>query len=121
MTTPTPGAAPDPTRWLTELMANPSSPLQSFGSDKPATPFAALPLPMFAPWLEATNAFVQWQQQAFQQMVALSPLPAAPTDDRLFVGEVWRQGPAYDAVARTYLMQFEQVHKALGAAPLAAR
>ena len=121
MTNPTPAAAPDPARWLTELMANPLSPLQSFGSGNPATPLAALPMPMFAPWLEATNAFVQWQQQAFQQMVALSPLPAAPTDDRRFAGEVWRQGPAYDAVARTYLMQSEQVHKALDSAPLAAR
>ena len=121
MTNPTPAAAPDPARWLTELMANPLSPLQSFGSDNPATPFAALPMPMFAPWLEATNAFVQWQQQAFQQMVALSPWPGASTDDRRFAGEAWRQGPAYDAVARTYLMQSEQVRKALDAAPLAAR
>ena len=82
MTNPTPAAAPDPARWLTELMANPLSPLQSFGSDNPATPFAALPMPMFAPWLEATNAFVQWQQQAVQQLVALSPWPGAPTSAR---------------------------------------
>ena len=125
MTSPAPAAAPDPARWLTELMANPLSPLQSFGSDNPATPFATLPMPMpmpmAMPWLEATNTFVQWQQQAFRQMVALSPWPGVPTDDRRFAGEAWRQGPAYDAVARTYLMQSEQAHKALDAVPLAAR
>ena len=56
MTNPTPAAAPDPPRWLAELMANPLSPLQSFSSDTPATLFARLPMSMFTP-LEATNAF----------------------------------------------------------------
>ena len=117
MTNPIPAAAPDPARWLAELMANPLSPLPSRGSDK----HAALPMPMFTPWLETTNAFVQWQQQAFQQMVAMSPWAGAPTDDRRFAGEAWHQGPAYDAVARSYLFQSEQVRKALEAAPLDAR
>ena len=68
MTSETRAAAPDPARWLAELMANPLSPLQSFSSDRPATLFARLPMSMFTP-LEATNAFVRWRQQAFQQMV----------------------------------------------------
>ena len=68
MTNPTPAAAPAPARWLTELMANPLSALQSFGSDRTAILLARLPMLMFTP-PEATNAFVQWQQQAFQQMV----------------------------------------------------
>ena len=46
---------------------------------------------------------------------------AAPVKDRRFAGETWSKDPRFDALARTYLAQTEQVHKALEGAPLDER
>jgi len=73
----------------------------------------------FAPWLQAVDAFTQWQQQAVQQMT--SPWVGAKPDDRRFAGEAWQQGPLFDTLARAYLNQSELVQKTLAAAPMDQR
>src|SRR5260370_3502559 len=46
---------------------------------------------------------------------------AGPAKDKRFAGEAWSKDPRFDALARTYLAQTEQVRKALEAAPLDER
>ncbi len=127
-----PSPAPDPTRWLADLLATQQTLLQSLQpSGAPVNPFA--------PWQQATETFTQWQQQALQQMTSMwsAALPAgvagaappgpaagpapAPAVDRRFAADPWRQDPRFDAVAQAYLGQSELLRKALDAAPLDER
>ena len=67
-----PPSTPDPTLWLTNLMAKQQELLKSLAP--PGTPAAADPANPLAPWMQAANAFTQWQQQALQQLTqGLSP------------------------------------------------
>ena len=112
-------AAPPSTQWLADLMASQQSLLTP--SDAAALPaWAGLSNSAMTPWLQAVDAFEQWQQQALQQM--MSPW-ASPTssDDKRFAGAAWHQGPLFEAMASTYLQQSALVQKTLAAAPLDAR
>src|SRR6478672_5763858 len=108
-----PPSTPDPTLWLTDLMAKQQELLKSL--TPPGTPAAADPANPLAPWMQAANAFTQWQQQALQQMTmmrtAAVPAGAAtPAVDRRFAG-----------IARAYLSQSELLRQTLDTAPLDER
>lgn len=121
-----PPATPDPTRWLTDLMAAQQKFVQSLGSPAPGTAQAP---PSGMPWQQATEAVTQWQQQAMQQMTSFwsAAMPGgstggdAPAPDRRFAAEPWRKDPRFEALARTYVDGSAQLRKALAAAPLDAR
>jgi polyhydroxyalkanoate synthase len=119
-----PPSTPDPTLWLTDLMAKQQELLKSLAP--PGTPAAADPANPLAPWMQAANAFTQWQQQALQQMTmmrtAAVPAGAAtPAVDRRFAADPWRQDPRFDGIARAYLSQSELLRQTLDTAPLDER
>src|SRR6476620_6447709 len=119
-----PPSTPDPTLWLTDLMAKQQELLKSLTS--PGTPAAADPANPLAPWMQAANAFTQWQQQALQQMTmmrtAAVPAGAAtPAVDRRFAADPWCQDPRFDGIARAYLSQSELLRQTLDTAPLDER
>jgi polyhydroxyalkanoate synthase len=119
-----PPSTPDPTLWLTNLMAKQQELLKSLAP--PGTPAAADPANPLAPWMQAANAFTQWQQQALQQMTmmrtAAVPAGAAtPAVDRRFAADPWRQDPRFDGIARAYLSQSELLRQTLDTAPLDER
>ena len=119
-----PPSTPDPTLWLTDLMAKQQELLKSLAP--PGTPTAADPANPLAPWMQAANAFTQWQQQALQQMTmmrtAAVPAGAAtPAVDRRFAADPWCQDPRFDGIARAYLSQSELLRQTLDTAPLDER
>jgi polyhydroxyalkanoate synthase len=119
-----PPSTPDPTLWLTNLMAKQQELLKSLAP--PGTPAAADPANPLAPWMQAANAFTQWQQQALQQMTmmrtAAVPAGAAtPAVDRRFAADPWCQDPRFDGIARAYLSQSELLRQTLDTAPLDER
>jgi len=119
-----PPSTPDPTLWLTDLMAKQQELLKSLAP--PGTPAAADPANPLAPWMQAANAFTQWQQQALQQMTmmrtAAVPAGAAtPAVDRRFAADPWCQDPRFDGIARAYLSQSELLRHTLDTAPLDER
>ena len=119
-----PPSTPDPTLWLTDLMAKQQELLKSLAP--PGTPAAADPANPLAPWMQAANAFTQWQQQALQQMTmmrtAAVPAGAAtPAVDRRFADEAWSQGPALRRHRPRLPGQTELLRKALDTAPLDER
>jgi polyhydroxyalkanoate synthase len=119
-----PPSTPDPTLWLTYLMAKQQELLKSLAP--PGTPAAADPANPLAPWMQAANAFTQWQQQALQQMTmmrtAAVPAGAAtPAVDRRFAADPWCQDPRFDGIARAYLSQSELLRQTLDTAPLDER
>jgi polyhydroxyalkanoate synthase subunit PhaC len=119
-----PPSTPDPTLWLTDLMAKQQELLKSLAP--PGTPAAADPANPLAPWMQAANAFTQWQQQALQQMTmmrtAAVPAGAAtPAVDRRFAADPWCQDPRFDGIARAYLSQSELLRQTLDTAPLDER
>ncbi len=96
---------PDPARWLADLMQVQQT-----------------------VWTKAVADLTAWQLGTLQQMATAwtGALPGAgaaaePIKDKRFAGEAWRTDPRFDALARTYLAQTEQLHKALDAAPLDER
>ena len=122
-----PPSTPDPTRWLTDLMAAQQKFVQSLGS--PALPDPAQAAPSGMPWQPAVEAMTQWQQQAMQQMTSLwsAAMPGlatsgdAPEPDRRFAADPWRKDPRFEALTRSYLHGSEQLRNALAAAPLDER
>jgi len=119
-----PPSTPDPTLWLTDLMAKQQELLKSLAP--PGTPAAADPANPLAPWMQAANAFTQWQQQALQQMTMMrtAAVPAgaaAPAVDRRFAADPWCQDPRFDGIARAYLSQSELLRQTLDTAPLDER
>jgi polyhydroxyalkanoate synthase len=119
-----PPSTPDPTLWLTDLMAKQQELLKSLAPL--GTPAAADPANPLAPWMQAANAFTQWQQQALQQMTmmrtAAVPAGAAtPEVDRRFAADPWCQDPRFDGIARAYLSQSELLRQTLDTAPLDER
>ena len=119
-----PPSTPDPTLWLTDLMAKQQELLKSLAP--PGTPAAADPANPLAPWMQAANAFTQWQQQALQQMTmmrtAAVPAGAAtPAVDRRFAADPWCQDPRFDGIARAYLSQSELLRQTIDTAPLDER
>ena len=116
---------PDPTRWLADLMKAEHTVLWPAGDafDTSKAPAAAA-----TSWTKAVADYAAWQLNTLQQMAApwMAAMPgagvaAAPVKDKRFTGEAWSKDPRFDALARTYLAQTEQVHKALEAAPLDER
>src|SRR5580658_3778659 len=116
---------PDPTRWLADLMKADHSVLWPTGDafDTSGALAAAA-----TSWTKAVADYTAWQLNTLQQMASLwtAGLPgagaaAAPVKDKRFAGEEWTKAPGFDALARIYLAQTEQVHKALEAAPLDER
>jgi hypothetical protein len=116
---------PDPTRWLADLMQAEHAVLwpagDAFGTSKALAAAATS-------WTKAVAAFTAWQLNTLQQMAApwTAAMPgvafaATPAKDKRFAGEEWSKDPRFDALARTYLAQTEQVRKALEAAPLDER
>lgn len=112
-------AAPSPAQWLTDLMASQRSLLPTSEPAKSATTWAAFSAQAMTPWLQAVDAFTQWQQQAVRQLTA--PWAGARPDDRRFAGDAWQHGPLFDALAHAYLIQSELVQKTLAAAPMDQR
>jgi polyhydroxyalkanoate synthase len=113
----------DPTRWFRDLMASERSALwPSVDIADTGKAFAAAA----APWTKAVADVTAWQLNAVKQMTAPwtaagLPVPGAaaePVKDKRFAGEAWTQDPRYEAVARTYLTQSEQLRTALETAPL---
>jgi polyhydroxyalkanoate synthase subunit PhaC len=108
---------PDPARWLADLMKAQRTVLWPAGdiSDTPQTLAAAA-----TSWTKAVADLTAWQLGTLQQMAA-SWTAAEPIKDKRFAGEAWSKDPRFDALARTYLLQAEQLRKALDAAPLDER
>ena len=116
---------PDPTRWLADLMKADHTVLwpagDAFDTSKALAAAATS-------WTKAVADYTAWQLNTLQQMAALwtAGMPgagaeAAPVTDKRFAGEEWTKAPGFDALARIYLAQTEQVRKALEAAPLDER
>jgi polyhydroxyalkanoate synthase subunit PhaC len=115
----------DPTRWLVDLMKADHTVLwpagDAFDTSKALAAAATS-------WTKAVADYTAWQLDTLQQMAALwtAAVPgagaaAAPVTDKRFAGEEWSKNPGFDALARIYLAQTEQVRKALEAAPLDER
>ena len=122
-------SAPDPIRWLTDLMKTQKTLLWP-GFDIADTTAAVAAAA--APWTQAVNAFTKWQLDTLTQMATpwTAPWAAAwpgfgatqePSKDRRFAGEAWSKDPRYQVLARTYLAQTDLMRKALDAAPLDER
>ena len=117
---------PDPTRWLADLMKADHTVLWPAGD--PFDTSKALAAAATS-WTKAVADYTAWQLSTLQQMAApwTAAMPgagvaaAAPAKDKRFAGEAWSKDPRFDALARTYLAQTEQVRKALEAAPLDER
>src|SRR5260370_24272724 len=116
---------PDPARWLADLMKVQPTVLWPTGDifDTSETLAAAATL-----WTKAVADLTAWQLNTLQQMAAswtaaLSGVGvgAEPVKDKRFAGEGWSKDPRFDALARTYLAQTEQLRKALDAALLDER
>ena len=112
---------PDPARWLADLMNAERTVLwpagDAFGASKALSAAATS-------WTKAVADYTAWQLSTLQQMASLwtgASVPASPGQDKRFAGEVWSKAPGFDALARIYLAQTEQVRKALEAAPLDER
>jgi polyhydroxyalkanoate synthase len=116
---------PDPTRWLADLMQADHTVLwpagDAFDTSKALAAAATS-------WTKAVADYTAWQLSTLQQMAALwtAGMPgagaaAAPVTDKRFAGQEWTKAPGFDALARIYLAQTEQVRKALEAAPLDER
>jgi len=123
-----PSSKPDPTQWLSDLMAAQQQFGRSLGSPTARDPGEIAPSGPALPWQQAVDAMAQWQQ-AMQQvtsiwsaaMPGLSTGGETPAPDRRFAAEPWRQDPRFEALARTYLVESEHLRKALAAAPLDKR
>ncbi len=116
---------PDPARWLADLMKVQHTALWPAGDifAAPETPAAAA-----AAWTKAVADLTAWQLSTLQHMAApwTAALPGAgaaaePVKDKRFAGEAWSKDPRFDALARIYLAQTEQLHKALETAPVDGR
>ncbi len=138
-----PPSTPDPTRWLTDLMAaqqkfavSLASPLAPHSAPH-STPGSAPVVPTGMPWQPAVDAMTEWQQQTTQQMtqqmaslwsaampslaVGGSAPGSASAPDRRFAADAWRKDPRFEALTRSYLHSSEQLRNALAAAPLDER
>jgi len=113
--------APDPTRWLGDLMKAEHFvwPLGDVAETSKAFAAAA------APWTKAMAEFSAWQLTTMQQLMApwTAALPGTavasePIKDRRFAGEAWANDPRFEAVAKIYIAQSDAMHKALDAAPV---
>jgi len=116
---------PDPTGWLADLMKAEHTVLWPAGDTFDTSEALAAAA---RPWTKAVADFTAWQLSTLQQMAApwMGALPgvgvaAEPAKDKRFAGEAWSKDPRFDALARTYLAQTEQMRKALEAAPLDER
>jgi Arc/MetJ-type ribon-helix-helix transcriptional regulator len=116
---------PDPARWLADLMKAQHTVLWPTGDifNTSETLAAAA-----TSWTKAVADLTAWQLNTMQQMAApwTAALPGAsaaaePVKDKRFAGEAWSKDPRFDALARTYLAQTEQMRKALEATPLDER
>jgi polyhydroxyalkanoate synthase len=119
---------PDPARWLSDLMNAEHTVLwpggDAFGASKALAAAATS-------WTKAVADYTAWQLSTLQQMASLwtaalpgagaAASPGSPVKDKRFAGEAWSKDPRFDALARIYLAQTEQVRKALEAAPLDER
>ena len=116
---------PEPAGWLADLMKAQHTVLWPSGD----VPGASEALAAAArPWAKAVADFTAWQLSTLQQMTVpwTAALPGAgvaagPAKDKRFAGEAWSKDPRFDALARTYLAQTEQMRQALEAAPLDER
>jgi polyhydroxyalkanoate synthase len=116
---------PDPARWLADLMQAQQAILSpvggTFGTSEALDAAAKS-------WTKAVADLTAWQLSTFQQLTApWTAMPpgagaaAGPVPDKRFAGEAWSKDPRFDALARTYLAQTEQLQAALAAAPLDER
>jgi polyhydroxyalkanoate synthase subunit PhaC len=117
---------PDPARWLSDLMKVQHTVLWPDGEVADSSKALA---DAATSWTKAVADFTAWQISTLQQMAApwITALPGAgrvaaePVKDKRFAGEAWSADPRFDALARSYLAQTEQLRKALDAAPLDQR
>jgi polyhydroxyalkanoate synthase len=116
--------APDPTRWLTDLLKTEHVMWPNIEVADTSKALAAAT----APWTKAVADFTKWQLDTLQQLAgpwaAVVPgisTPKEPIRDRRFADEAWSKDPRFEAVARTYIAQTELLCKALDAAPLDER
>lgn len=123
-----PSSKPDPTQWLTDLIAAQQGLVRSQGSPAALNLTGSALSSPAAPWQQAVEAMTQWQQAAQQAMSIWSrAMPGIstggdpPAPDRRFTAETWRKDPRFEALVRTYLDGSEQLRDALAAAPLDKR
>jgi polyhydroxyalkanoate synthase len=118
---------PDPARWLADLMKAQHTVLwptgNTFGTSETLAAAATS-------WTKAVADLTAWQLNTLQQMAApwtaalsRAGVPAEPAKDKdkRFAGEAWNKDPRFDALARSYVAQTEQMRKAVEAAPLDER
>jgi polyhydroxyalkanoate synthase len=115
---------PDPAQWFVDLMATQRTLMNSLGMAPGSATSGPPDSPL--PWQQAARAIADWQQQSMQQATALwSAMSSAgaetPVEDRRFAADPWRKDPRFDALAKAYLGQAEQLRRALAAAPLDER
>jgi polyhydroxyalkanoate synthase subunit PhaC len=116
---------PDPTRWLADLMKVQHTVLWPTGDTSSTAETLAAAA---TSWTKAVADLTAWQLNTLQQMAAPwtaalagAGVPAEPVKDKRFAGEAWSKDPRFDALARTYLAQTQQMRKAVEAAPLDER
>jgi polyhydroxyalkanoate synthase len=116
--------APDPTRWLTDLVSTEHFPWPQLDVAETTKALMAAT----APWTKAVADLTALQLDAVKALTApltaLVPGADAATGsikDRRFAGEAWTKDPRYAAVARTYLAQTDLLRKALDTAPIDER
>jgi poly[(R)-3-hydroxyalkanoate] polymerase subunit PhaC len=116
---------PDPARWLADLMKAQHTVLWPAGDIAGTSEALAAAA---TSWTKAVADLTAWQLSTLQNMAApwVAAWPGAgaaagPVTDKRFAGEAWRKDPRFDALARAYLAQTEQLEQALAAAPLDER
>ena len=127
MTSPT---LPDPSQWLTDLMASQNQVLWPAGGTAGDDAAKAMAQAV-APWTKAFNELAALQASFFQQQAKMMqdfaapwfqmmglPSPSEPIKDRRFAGEAWTKDPRFEALARNYLAQTEAMFKTLEQSPL---
>jgi len=126
---------PDPSKWLTDLLAGQQELLRVLGGDVDATTPAGAPhkaaaepspvLSFMSPWVDGGKTMQAWQQQASRWWAGALPGfiagAPAPVADRRFAGDAWRNDPRFEALSRSYLGLSEGVRQNLAAAPLDER
>ena len=120
---------PDPTTWLSDLLAAQQEMLGLLGRNAPladAEPPASPPsyaLP-FIPWKQQTQVMLDWQRQmsnAWINAPGFGVSAATPIADRRFSGDAWRNDPRVEGLIRAYTGLSDGVRQNLAASALDER
>jgi polyhydroxyalkanoate synthase subunit PhaC len=108
-----PNPSTDPAQFLAALFQTGQDMMRPFFTMGAADTSPAADPDPFAVFASATKTLVDMQQEYIRQMTgmwlampglaAVTPDPAATSDDKRFAGEAWRADPRFDALSKVYL------------------